>query len=167
MVPAWTEVRRRYERSLTLGDVGELRSGGPGHREPSTLQDRCLFIWQLRVCDGHRQSCGLCVHLTNKTTTSYHCRKHQCAIVLLSFKKVRLLTVVAKQDSSSSLSLSVSALGSSPSSPSFFTSVKKHTHTHTFKIHVNRCTPSNIVYIPYQKEKPVRYSSSYTSSLLG
>lgn len=38
-------------------------------------------------------------------------------------------TVGAKQDSSSSLSLSVSALGSSPSSDSFFTSIKKQTHT--------------------------------------
>lgn len=41
-------------------------------------------------------------------------------------------TVGAKQDSSSSLSLSVSALGSSPSSDSFFTSIKtnKHLFTH-------------------------------------
>lgn len=47
----------------------------------------------------------------------------------LDFLGGTLHTVGAKQDSSSSLSLSVSARGSSPSSDSFFTSVTKQTHT--------------------------------------
>lgn len=67
---------QHWHMTTTFRDVGELRSGGSGHREASTLQDGCLFIWQLRVCDGHSQSRSFHIHLTkenkiNKIMTHY------------------------------------------------------------------------------------------------
>lgn len=56
---------------LTFWDISELRSRGSGHWETSTLQDGCLLIRQLWVCYGHCQSCGLHIHLSNKTTYTY------------------------------------------------------------------------------------------------
>lgn len=48
---------------FTFRQVGELRRGGPGHREAAALQDGRLLVGQLRVGDGHGQGGGLHIHL--------------------------------------------------------------------------------------------------------
>lgn len=113
------EARGMKSNSCNRGMSQYLKHGPSG-------QDRAPLPFHFKITQGQLIS-GQQSHpdwfMLNKS-------RGQVAYTLLRHFSFLVRTVGAKHDSSSSLSLSVSALGSSPSSASFFTSVE-NTHACT------------------------------------